>query len=153
MGAARSTATYMVPSMSERGPIFVDTGYLVALLNRRDGLHDQARSLARSWAKKKRSFVTSDAVLIELANFFAKSPLRGAAIVAISSLRSASGWSVANLTPELLAQSEKRYGAHHDKAWSLTDCISMELMNTNGSTEAATPDKHFAQAGFKVLMG
>jgi uncharacterized protein len=139
--------------MSERPPIFIDTGYLVALLNRRDTLHDQARALAQSWAKKKRSLVTSDAVLIELANFFAKSPLRGPAIAAISSLRTASGWSIASLTPELLAQSEKRYGAHPDKAWSLTDCISMELMKRNGATEAATPDKHFAQAGFRVLMG
>jgi len=139
--------------MRERPPIFVDTGYLVALLNRRDTLHDQALALARSWAKKKRSFVTSDAVLIELANFFARSPLRGAAIAAISSLRNAGGWSVAKLTPDLLAQSEKRYGAHLDKAWSLSDCISMELMTANGATEAATPDKHFTQAGFRALMG
>jgi hypothetical protein len=29
----------------------------------------------------------------------------------------------------------------------------MELMSKNGATEAATPDKHFAQAGFRVLMG
>jgi len=44
------------------------------------------------------------------------------------------------------------YRAHPDKTWSLTDCISMELMLDRSCTEAATPDKHFAQAGFRVLM-
>ena len=66
-------------------PIFVDTGYLVALLNARDGLHDQAVALARTWEKKKRSFLTTDAVLIELANVFAKGSMRGPALAAIQS--------------------------------------------------------------------
>ena len=139
-------------TMSERPPIFVDTGYLVALLNQRDGLHGQAVSLAAAWAKKNRSFVTSDGVLIELANFFARSPMRGVALEAIQALRKAPGWSVEPITTTLLARSEKRYGAHLDKTWSLTDCISMELMAERGCTEAATPDKHFGQAGFRVLM-
>lgn len=139
--------------MPDRAPIFVDTGYLVALLNRRDGLHDKAVALASTWEKKGRSFVTSDAVLIELANFFARSPLRGAALTAIRRLRAASGWAVHEIAPQLLARAEKRYGAHPDKEWSLTDCISMEVMNDAGSREAATPDRHFAQAGFRVLMG
>jgi predicted nucleic acid-binding protein len=139
--------------MPELPPIFVDTGYLVALLNGRDGLHAEAVSLARRWQKKRRSFVTTDAVLIELANFFARSPMRGSAIAAIRKLRTAPGWTVEHVSPALLVRSEKRYGGHLDKAWSLTDCISMEVMTDFGSREAATPDKHFAQAGFRVLMG
>jgi uncharacterized protein len=140
-------------AMPELSPIFVDTGYLVALLNRRDGLHDQAVALARKWQKKRRSFVTTDAVLIELANFFARTSMRGAAIAAIQKLRTAPGWTIEHVSPPLLARSEKRYGAHLDKAWSLTDCISMEVMTDCASREVATPDKHFAQAGFRILMG
>ena len=34
----------------------------------------------------------------------------------------------------------------------MTDCISMEVMTDLDSREAATPDVHFAQAGFRVLM-
>ena len=139
--------------MPESAPILVDTGYFVALLNSRDGLHVQAVTLARKWQKKRRSFVTTDAVLIELANFFARSSLRGPALATIQKLRAAPGWTVQHVSQPLLARSEKRYGAHHDKAWSLTDCISMEVMADFGSREAATPDKHFAQAGFRVLMG
>jgi len=133
-------------------PIFIDTGYFVALLNRRDALHEEAVALASKWRKRKRSFITHDAVLIELANFFARSPMRGSVLAAIQKVRTAHGWAVQPLVPTLLARSERRYGAHLDKTWSLTDCISMEVMTDIGSTEAATPDKHFAQAGFRVLM-
>jgi uncharacterized protein len=139
--------------MPELPPIFVDTGYFVALLNRRDALHNQAVALARTWQKKRRSFVTTDAVLIELANFFARTSMRGTALQTIRKLRTAPGWMVEQLSAPLLARSEKRYGAHPDKAWSLTDCISMEVMMDVGSKEAATPDRHFAQAGFRPLMG
>jgi predicted nucleic acid-binding protein len=135
-----------------QAPIFVDTGYFVALLNARDGLHDQAVQLAGKWEKKKRSFVTSDAVLIELANFFAKGSMRGQALSAIQRLRDASGWTVEPVDRPLLARAERRYGRHLDKAWSLTDCISMEIMVDFEATEAATPDAHFSQAGFRVLM-
>ena len=137
--------------MSER-PIFVDTGYFVALLNARDALHEQALSLAQRWEKSKRSFVTTDAVLVELANFFAKGGLRGPTLTAIQRLRTAPAWTVQSVDRPLLARAEKRYGRHTDKEWSMTDCISMEVMVDLESREAATPDGHFAQAGFRVLM-
>ena len=148
---ARSIAIYTAQTMPERS-IFVDTGYFVALLNGRDSLHGQAVALASKWKKAKRSFITHDAVLIELANFFARSALRSSTLVAIRRIRAAVDWNVQCVDAALLARSERRYGAHVDKEWSLTDCISMEVMADFDSTEAATPDKHFAQAGFRVLM-
>jgi predicted nucleic acid-binding protein len=133
-------------------PVFIDTGYLVAILNPRDGLHDQARALASRWQKKTRALLTGDAVLIEFANFFARSPLRGAAYAAVQKIRVARGWTVEGLQPKLLARAERRYGAHLDKEWSLTDCISMELMTDHGAIDVATADKHFTQAGFRTLL-
>lgn len=132
--------------------VFIDTGYFVALLNRRDALHDQAIALARRWDKRKVPLMTSDAVLIELANFFSRSPLRGAAHGAIQKIRAAHDWTVERIEPGLLTRAERRYGAHLDKEWSLTDCISMELMTQHALRDAATADKHFAQAGFRALM-
>jgi hypothetical protein len=51
-----------------------------------------------------------------------------------------------------LDRAEARYRAHPDKGWSLTDCLSMEAMLDHGATEVATPDRHFALAGFRTLM-
>jgi predicted nucleic acid-binding protein len=40
-----------------------------------------------------------------------------------------------------------------DKEWSLTDCISLVVMEEHGLHEALTSDHHFEQAGFTVLLG
>jgi hypothetical protein len=39
-----------------------------------------------------------------------------------------------------------------DKAWSLTDCISFEVMRGRGLSEALAADAHFRQAGFHPLI-
>jgi predicted nucleic acid-binding protein len=44
------------------------------------------------------------------------------------------------------------YGRRPDKNWSLTDCISFEVMTERGITEALTGDRHFTQAGFQALL-
>jgi uncharacterized protein len=44
------------------------------------------------------------------------------------------------------------YDARPDKEWSLTDCISFEVMTDEGLEEALTGDRHFEQAGFKALL-
>jgi Predicted nucleic acid-binding protein, contains PIN domain len=135
-----------------RAPVFVDTAYFVALLNRRDALHARARALASSWATRDVHFVTTDGVLIEPGNFFARSPLRSLAATTIHKIRNTSGWTVDRISAGLLDRAEARYRAHPDKGWSLTDCLSMESMLDHGATEVATTDHHFAQAGFHTLM-
>ena len=44
------------------------------------------------------------------------------------------------------------YEARPDKSYSLTDCISMEVMRAQSITEALTNDRHFSQEGFTILM-
>jgi uncharacterized protein len=43
------------------------------------------------------------------------------------------------------------YKARPDKGWSLTDCISFTVMSERG-TDALIADRHFEQAGFRLLM-
>lgn len=136
--------------MAER--LFVDTGYLVALINRRDGLHAQAVALAQSWQEGERALLTTDGVLIEFGNFFSKSPLRALCLTSIRRIRRDRGWHVEPLNEDLIKRGEARYGAHPDKSWSLTDCLSMEVMLDHSCEEAATPDHHFVQAGFRISM-
>jgi predicted nucleic acid-binding protein len=59
---------------------------------------------------------------------------------------------VVSITAPLFERGLTRYAAHHDKSWSLTDCLSMDVMLDNACIDVATPDPHFAQAGFTVLM-
>jgi len=152
MAAKTSTNTCTAALMAEI-PILIDTGYLVALINQKDSLHPQAEALANTWEKSGCQLLITDGVLIEFANFFARSPLRMLALMWIRRIRSETpGWIVDRLTPQRIDRAEARYAAHPDKSWSLTDCLSMEAMLDHGSKEAATPDRHFVQAGFRILM-
>lgn len=151
--AAPASTIICMSSDVARAPVFIDTAYFVALLNERDTFHARAKGLALTWTKAKVELVTSDAILIELANFFARSPLRPLAAAAIREVRATPGFAVERIVAKLLDRAEARYTAHPDKAWSLTDCLSMEIMLQYGSTDVATTDRHFTQAGFKTLMG
>jgi predicted nucleic acid-binding protein len=132
--------------------VFVDTAYWVARLNSRDALHLRAMSLASQWTKAGTALVSSDAVLLETANFFARSPLRATTITAIRTIR-ASPCEIEPLSRELMIRAERRYEIHADKQWSLTDCASMEIMEDRRLVAVATTDHHFTQAGFEMLMG
>jgi predicted nucleic acid-binding protein len=44
------------------------------------------------------------------------------------------------------------YQQRPDKDWSLTDCLSFQLMQERGITEALTADHHFEQAGFIAVL-
>jgi predicted nucleic acid-binding protein len=132
--------------------VFVDTAYLVALSNTSDRHHAEATALARTWSLERRGFVTTDAVLVEYANFFARSPLRALAATTLGRLRAAHGWTIVAMDRNLLARAEVRYARHLDKSWSMTDCLSMEAIRDAALEEVATTDVHFAQAGFRVLL-
>ena len=44
------------------------------------------------------------------------------------------------------------YKVRPDKGYSLTDCISMEVMRQYGLSDVLTSDEHFAQEGFRCLL-
>ena len=133
-------------------PVLVDTVYLVALIDPRDALHAVALALARKLAKRRVRLVTSDAVLIELGNYFARSPLRSTAADWIQAIRSAEGWDVVALDRPVVSSAESRYRTHADKNWSMTDCIIMEVMDARGMRDIATTDHGFEQAGYRLLL-
>ena len=53
---------------------------------------------------------------------------------------------------ELFQQGLQLYFARPDKAWSLTDCISFNVMTRERLIDALTGDHHFKQAGFVPLL-
>jgi hypothetical protein len=52
----------------------------------------------------------------------------------------------------LFTNALQRYQAMADKSWSLSNCASFFIMEER-LTAALTHDRHFAQAGFKTLLG
>jgi len=132
--------------------VFVDTGYFIAWLNRRDALHEVATRLAGTVVHWR--LVTSEFVLAETLNFFGDfgPGLREASVSLVRTLQSNPGVLIVPATRDGFARAFERYAGRRDKGYSLTDCHSMIVIEDHGITDVLTHDEHFVQAGFVALM-
>lgn len=129
--------------------IFLDTSYLGALFIRNDAWH----VAAKSWAKRVRPpLLTSDYVLLELADGFARADWRAKADQVIQGVLANPGVRVVPQSRTLFGRGLELYRARADKDWSLTDCLSFTIMKDHDCTDALTSDAHFIQAGFRALL-
>lgn len=129
--------------------LFVDTLFVVALINQRDQYHQQASELADKF--EGYLLLTTDAVLLEIGNALARN-YKDEAIDIIEQFLTSDEVEIVRLTPELFKQAFNLYKTHQDKAWGLVDCISFVVMKQAGVTQTLTFDRHFLQAGFQALM-
>lgn len=129
--------------------IFADTGFLLATLDPRDGLH----AAARSWAAKVRGrVVVTEHLLWETLNFVSATLNRSKGELLVRGILTSPHFEVLPADPELYERGLDLYARRPDKAWSLTDCISFVVMGERGLAEAPTGDHHFEQAGFRALL-
>jgi predicted nucleic acid-binding protein len=128
---------------------FADTSFWVALVDRRDAYHVQATE----WSHKiSGRIVTTQAVLLETANTFSRSDWRDKVIALVDHVMARDDIEVVPFSSSLWDHGWKLFRTRSDKAWSLTDCMSIELMQERGLTEALAADSHFCQAGFRALL-
>lgn len=139
--------TYFLKPMSEQ--IFVDTLFVVALINRRDQYHAQASALAEKFDGQP--LLITNAVLLEIGNALARGFKREATDI-IEYFLTSDEVEVIHTTPALFEEAFALYRSYIDKEWGLIDCISFVAMRRADVTRALTFDRHFAQAGFQVLM-
>ncbi|MEH1917852.1 type II toxin-antitoxin system VapC family toxin [Nostoc sp.] len=135
--------------MRVRNKIFVDTLFVVALINQRDQYHQRASELADSL--ETQLLITTDAVLLKIGNALARN-YKNEAVEIIEHFFGSDEVEIVRLTPELFAQAFTLYKTHQDKAWGLVDCISFVVMKQAEVSQALTFDRHFVQAGFQALM-
>lgn len=128
--------------------VFADTFYFLALLNWKDAAH--ARALAIS--NQQIQLVTSEWVLLEVADAMASRDKRQQFVTFNHAIRSEPGVTLIVVESRSLAKGMAIYAARPDKEWSLTDCISFNLMRELEITDALTGDHHFEQAGFRALL-
>ena len=101
--------------------IFVDTVYVLALLNPRDRWHRKAVELSQS---VRTPLVTSHAVLTEVGDALSHRNRRRWAFDAIADLREDPDVRCIAIDEKMFAAALDLYRDRHDKDWSLTDCIS-----------------------------
>ena len=129
--------------------VFADAFYFVARLNHRDQHHKQVITFSRDF---RSPILTTDWVLMEVADALAKSECRSRIREFFLHLRQSSVCDVVPASRELLDQALVLYSQHSDKGWTLTDCTSFVVMRVQRITDALTADRHYIQAGFTVLF-
>lgn len=132
--------------------VFVDTAGWIGLINRSDQLFVQAQQTLKSLRLRKAMLVTTEFVLIEVADALSSPALRFQTATFIDGLRSLSQVRIIPLSQDLLLAGWSLYRQRPDKEWGLTDCISFVVMGREQIVEAMTSDHHFEQAGFVKLL-
>jgi uncharacterized protein len=121
-------------------PVFADTGFYVAIHNRRDQLHAVAVELA---SRLRVPVVTTEFVLIEVANFFKRPGDRALFAEVDRALRSDPATSILPAASHLYASGLDLFASRLDQQWSLVDCTSFQVMQELELTDALTADEHF----------
>ena len=133
-------------------PLFLDTAYIYALVNTRDQWHAEALIWQRRLAAERRALVTTELILVEIADGLAAIRFRSQAASILTTLRASLFVTVVPFSSQLLAEALNLYSSRPDKDWGLTDCVSFITMRERGLFEALTMDEHFQQAGFRPLL-
>ena len=132
--------------------VFVDTAAWIALIDNADGLHFRAQQVMNALRQQKAQLVTTEFVLLEVANALAAPAMRAKTVAFITGLRHSPILQIIPASQTLLTEGWTLYSQRPDKGWSLTDCASFVVMTRDQITQAFTSDHHFEQAGFAKLL-
>ena len=132
--------------------VYADTVYWIALANPLDQWHPSAVQAGRTL--RGATIITSEEILTEfLAHFSGQGQLvRQGAVRYVERILGNPSIIVRPQTHHSFLDGFTLYKARPDKAYSLTDCISMETMRQEGISEILTHDAHFTQEGFTTLL-
>lgn len=129
--------------------VFADTFYFLALLNTREAMHTRAVDAS---CVARRKFVTTEFVLVELADALARPQDRQKFLTVWDAIHRDISFTIVPVGKLLLERGLALFRARMDKEWPLTDCISFVVMQDEKLEEALTGDRHFEQAGFVALL-
>jgi predicted nucleic acid-binding protein len=96
--------------------IFLDSSYVIALVNKRDQYHAQASEVARILGESL--LVTTDAILLEVGNGLARN-FKAEAIAVIEEFLSSDEVQIVSVDRHLFQKGFDLYKTYQDKAWGL----------------------------------
>lgn len=129
--------------------VFADTFALIAWLNPRDTAHEFVAAYLEGFTGQ---LLTTEWVLMEVADALSAPQARATAVAFLRAVRADALFDVVGYDPTVYQAGFDLFASRPDKAWSLTDCISFNVMAQRGLSEALTADHHFEQAGFRALF-
>ncbi len=132
--------------------VFIDTSAWIALVNKSDKLHQKSIEVQKKLTDESYELITSDYIIVEIANGLSKMKYRDTAIQLVNSILTSSDVELIRINDDLFYKSWELFSLRNDKERGFTDCSSFIVMNEYRINEAFTADNHFKQAGFIVLL-
>jgi uncharacterized protein len=129
---------------------FIDTYAFIAWLNPNDDAHTKVADYLAGYRGK---LITTDWVLMEVADALCKTKTRKIVVEFLQEIRSDPNYEIVPCGDERYQEGLNMFSSYLDKEWSLTDCISFGVMQARKLQHALTGDKHFNQAGFIAVFG
>ena len=130
--------------------LFLDTSYILALLDKNDQYHEKALKLFSNINTTKEIWF-HEGILIEIGDGLSEIN-RDAAFKFYKSVEQTKNFNNYKISSELISEAYDFYYQYKDKDWGLTDCISFCVMKKHDISDALTSDHHFEQAGFSALL-
>lgn len=132
--------------------VFVDTVYWIAIVRPNDSWAGSAQK-ARSFLTNS-ILITTDEVLIEFLNTLASGgeKVRLTAAKMVQAILKDPNVKVIPQTRDSFLKGMELYVNRPDKKYSLTDCISMNVMKNLSINKVLTKDHHFEQERYEILM-
>lgn len=108
--------------------IFVNTSDLVAVFNRRDQLHEKAVLIEKDIRNVRK--VTTELILIEVLNYFSefRGDIKEYVTDSIGRYLTEDKIDIVLCSSEPFRSGFEFYSSRLDKGYSLTDCVSMNVM-------------------------
>lgn len=128
---------------------FADSFALIAWLNPRDQAHAMVAAYLEAFTGQ---LITTEWILMEVADALSAPESRAKVADFLRAVRAASMFDVVPYSPAAYQAGFDLFAARPDKAWSMTDCISFQIMSDRGLSDALTVDRHFEQAGFRAVF-
>jgi predicted nucleic acid-binding protein len=130
-------------------PVFADAAFYIALAGEGDQFHEAARTFSDSYSGQ---IITSEFVLVEVGNLLSRRDDRRLFGALIADINADEQTRVIASSHYWFTRGLALFQNRSDKEWSLTDCISIEIMSRRKIQTVLTTDHHFEQAGFEVLL-
>jgi predicted nucleic acid-binding protein len=132
--------------------VFGDTSFFFALVAKRDPAHQPAVTAYEKLLRAGSRVVTSDYIIDETLTLTKARINAESALALLDRIEASEAIDLEEITPARFSSSKTYFRKHCDHGYSFTDCTSFTVMREYHLRAALTTDRHFAEAGYEVLL-
>lgn len=131
---------------------FADASFFFAFAAKQDRTHQVAVGSFRRLVKAGGRIITTDYVLDEALTLTKTRANATVSLQLLDRIEKSSIIAIERVDPDRFESAKGFFRKHADHGYSFTDCTSFVVMRELEIKDALTTDRHFAEAGFRLLL-